>query len=419
MTASGVGEVAAGLTPADLDYKLPRELIAQTPAEPRDASRLLVVDRRTGRLEDRRFTDLPALLGPGDILVRNDTRVFPARAYFRRATGGRIEALFLRPAEMPDWKDHVDAGPDGEDVLREADGDADVAGPAGGGDGVVPTPGETNDLADGAAKPAGADSETAGDGERWEALLRGRLRSSEVLCSEELGADWSLRCLAPLGDGRWLVASRAAAPVLEMLGSTGLTPLPPYITAPLSDPERYQTTYSRAVGSAAAPTAGLHFTAAVDAALAAADITIETVTLHVGLGTFKPLPDGPLETTTLHSESFAVAAATWARLLEARCRGRRIISVGTTSLRVLEHLAQAGARAGDVGLLRGETRLFVRPGCELRLVDGLLTNFHLPRTSLLALVMAVCGVAETRAAYAHAIARGYRFYSFGDAMLAL
>jgi S-adenosylmethionine:tRNA ribosyltransferase-isomerase len=289
--------------------------------------------------------------------VRNDTRVFPARSFFHRATGGRIEVLFL------------------------------------------------------CALATGS--------ERWEVLLRGRPRREEVLESEAMGPEWPLRCIEPLGDGRWIVENLGPAPVLELLADAGVTPLPPYITAPLDDPERYQTTYSCAPGSAAAPTAGLHFTPALDEALADAGVTVESLTLHVGLGTFKPLQEESLESVALHSEEFEVQAAVWARLCAARRDGRRIVAVGTTSMRVLEHLALDGLEAREGDSLRGETRLFIRPGFGFRMVDGLVTNFHLPRTSLLALVMAFCGVDETRAVYRHAVAERYRFYSFGDAMLVL
>jgi S-adenosylmethionine:tRNA ribosyltransferase-isomerase len=330
-----VTDPGAELQLSDLDYDLPDDLIAQTPAEPRD------------------------------VLVRNDTRVFPARSFFRRATGGRIEVLFLCV------------------VL--------------GGD-------ET--------------------GERWEALLRGRPRPGEDLESEALGAGWRLRCVEPLGDGRWVVENLGTRPVMTLLEDAGLTPLPPYITAPLSDAERYQTTYACNVGSAAAPTAGLHFTPAVDRALAGAGVAVEHVTLHVGLGTFKPLQAEALGAATLHSESFSVEGAVWARLQEARRSGRRVVAVGTTSMRVLEHLAVAategeGVTPGPGGSIDGATRLFIRPGFRFRMVGALVTNFHLPRTSLLALVMAFCGVEETRRLYAHAVRERYRFYSFGDAMLAL
>lgn len=355
------------LTLDDLDYDLPPELIAQQPLATRDASRLLVLHRAAAAVEDRTFRDLPALLSPGDVLVRNDTRVFPARCFFRRATGGRIEVLFLRPAGL------------------------------------------------------------GGEGETWEALLRGRPRPGEVLSCEG-PVEWPLRCERPLGDGRWLLTSLAPVPVLELLEEAGVTPLPPYIHAPLEDAERYQTSYARVVGSAAAPTAGLHFTPALDAELRDAGVALETVTLHVGLGTFKPLQPEAFVSGRLHSEAYEVDAGVWARLLAARARGRRVIAVGTTSMRTLEHLARVSpAPVADGGadphtaesVLRGDTSLFISPGFEMRMVGGLITNFHLPRTSLLALVMAFCGVAETRRLYAHAVQERYRFYSLGDAMLAL
>ncbi len=342
---------------SDLDYDLPADLIAQTPAEPRDASRLLVVDRATGELRDRTFGDLPGLLRRGDVLVRNDTRVFPARAYFRRATGGRVEALFLRPL-----------------------------------------PGEGPGV--------------------WECLLRGKPRRGEAVVSDVL-PEWRVRCERPLGDGCWVVASLGARSVLALLDEAGVTPLPPYIHAGVDDSERYQTIYARAVGSAAAPTAGLHFTPAVDRALAEAGVTIETVTLHVGLGTFRPLREETLAAGALHREAYEVDGGCWRRLYAAAEEGRRLVAVGTTSMRVLETLARRGAPDGDSAVLAGETDLFIAPGFEFAIAGGLLTNFHLPRTSLLALVMAFCGVAETRAAYAHAVREKYRFYSFGDAMLAL
>ena len=353
----------------DLDYDLPPELVAQRPAEPRDAARLLVYRRGTGTIEDRVFRELPSLLRPGDLLVRNDTRVFPARAFFRRATGGRVEVLFLERAG--------DVGHDGP-------------GAAGGGEGEV-----------------------------WEALLRGRPRPGEVLAGDGPAAAWRLRCRERLGGGRWLVESLAAEPVLDLLERVGTTPLPPYIREPVADPDRYQTTYARVTGSAAAPTAGLHFTPALDAALEAAGVAIRTVTLHVGLGTFRPLDEETLAGGRLHRERFQVPAATWDEVRRARGEGRRVVAVGTTTIRVLEHLAAEPTPPSPGGEIRGETGLFIAPGFRFRVVDAVITHFHLPRTSLLALVMAFCGVDETRRLYAHAVARRYRFYSFGDAMLAL
>lgn len=342
----------------DLHYDLPAELIAQHPVEPRDASRLLVYERRSGREAHHVFRDLPGLLRAGDVVVRNDTRVFPARSFFRRCSGGRIEALFLRP--LP-------------------------------------------------AEP--------GAGEPWEALLRGRPRPDETLTSEVLGEAWPLRCERKLDDGRWVVSSLADRTVFGLLEESGLTPLPPYIHEKLDDPERYQTTYARVVGSAAAPTAGLHFTPTVDRGLADAGVSVETLTLHVGLGTFKPLDAETLAKGRLHSERYALDGRVWGRVRAARAEGRRVIAVGTTSMRVLETLARR-EEPGEAGRrLTGETDLFIAPGFCFHVIDGLLTNFHLPRSSLLALVMAFCGREQTRALYRHAIEAGYRFYSLGDAML--
>ena len=397
MTAAG--GAAAATVPLlrldDLEYELPPGLIAQAPAEPRDASRLLVSTGRGGAqvLDDRCFTDLPMLLRPGDVLVRNDTRVFPARALFRKETGGRVELLFLERLSPP---------------FRAAAGGRDDR----------------------------ADRDDRAGEERWEALARGRLRGGERLRSEAGPEEFAVEVGERLGDGRWEV--RPAAPVAEpldvLLDRYGETPLPPYIKAALADPERYQTTYARPRGSAAAPTAGLHFTPALDAALRAAGVTIEHLTLHVGLATFKPVTAERVEDHPLHEEPFVVDAAVWGRIAAARAAGRRVVAVGTTMVRLLEELVRtdvADARdarpaGGDGGgddaaaceVIRGRTGLFITPGHEFRAVDGLITNFHLPRTSLLALVMAFCGVDETRRSYEHAIAERYRFYSFGDAMLA-
>jgi S-adenosylmethionine:tRNA ribosyltransferase-isomerase len=353
---------------AELEYDLPRGLVAQTPAEPRDAARRLVWDRARGVLSDRVFRDLPGLLRAGDVLVRNDTRVFPARAWFRRPSGGRLEVLFLHPAET-----------------RHA---------------------------------AATDSPVEAGHERWEALIRGRSRVGETLtCSRAGGDEWRVRCETALGDGRWELANLSVRDVQDELAQHGETPLPPYIHQALDDGERYQTTYGRRVGSAAAPTAGLHFTPALDRRLRDAGVAIEEITLHVGLATFRPINSEIAEDHVMHGERYFLEGSTWERILSARAQDRRVIAVGTTSVRVLEHVARTAASDLSAAVLSGETSLFIMPGFEFRVVDGLLTNFHLPRTSLLALVMAFCGVGETRSLYKHAIAHRYRFYSFGDAML--
>jgi S-adenosylmethionine:tRNA ribosyltransferase-isomerase len=309
---------------SELDYELPPELIAQHPAERRDASRLLVHDRATGETRHRTFADLPDELA-GHLVVVNDTKVLPARLRLRRATGGEVEILLLEP------------------------------------------------LGDGA----------------WEALAR---PSRRLRPGERLGP---VALVEPLGEGRWRVRLKAEP--------DGEAPLPPYITEPLADPSRYQTVYARETGSAAAPTAGLHFTPELLAAL-----DVERVTLHVGLDTFRPLTAETVAEHRLHGERYRVEPAAWARIAAAE----RVLAVGTTTVRVVETVA----RTGD---LEGRTELFVTPGFGFRRVDALLTNFHLPRSTLLALVMAYAGVEETRRLYELAIAERYRFYSFGDAMLLL
>ena len=311
---------------SELDYELPRELIAQHPPERRDASRLLVHDRASGETRHRRFDELPAELADGTLVVVNDTKVLPARLRLERPGGGEAEVLLL---------------------------------------------------------------ERLGENGTWEALARPsrKLRPGQRLGPVEL--------LEPLGEGRWR---------LRLEGEpAGETPLPPYIRDPLADPERYQTVYARSDGSAAAPTAGLHFTPELLAAL-----DVERVTLHVGLDTFRPLAAETLEEHELHSERYEVEPAVWERIRGAE----RVLAVGTTTVRVLESLARGAP-------LSGRTDLFITPGFEFRRADALLTNFHLPRSTLLALVMAFAGVEETRRLYRLAIDEHYRFYSFGDAMLLL
>jgi len=307
---------------SELDYALPRELIAQRPLERRDASRLLVYERTTGDVRHRAFTDLPEEV-EGALVVVNDTRVLPARLREPRPGGGEAEILLLEQAD----------------------------------DGT------------------------------WEALARPtrRLRAGMRLGRAEL--------LEHRGQGRWRVRLEGAP--------AGEAPLPPYITEPLLDPERYQTVYAAQAGSAAAPTAGLHFTPELLGRL-----DIERVTLHVGLDTFRPVAASTLDEHRIHSERYEVEPAAWERIRVAE----RVVAVGTTTARVLESLARGASPAG-------RTDLFITPGFEFRRVDALLTNFHLPRSTLLALVMAFAGVEETRRLYGLAIEERYRFYSFGDAML--
>jgi S-adenosylmethionine:tRNA ribosyltransferase-isomerase len=316
-----------------LDYVLPAELIAQSPAERRDASRLLVFDRRSGDVRHRSFAELPQEIEPY-LTVVNDTRVVPARLHVRRETGGEVEVLLVERLED----------------------------------------------------------------ERWEALARPsrRLRVGERLEPRgTVSQGSSVELLERLGGGRWLVRLEGEP--------AGELPLPPYVHERPADPERYQTVYARDPGSAAAPTAGLHFTTELLAGL-----DHETITLHVGLDTFRPLATELVEEHPIHGERYRVAETAWARIE----RTERVLAVGTTTTRVLETLARGGP-------LEGRTDLFITRGFEFRRVDSLLTNFHLPRTTLLALVMAFAGVEETRELYDLAIRERYRFYSFGDAMLVL
>jgi len=346
----------------DFDFDLPAELIAQHPVEPRDRSRLMVVDRRRGGWEHRVFAELPELLHPGDVVVRNDTRVVPARLVGRReATGGRWEGLFLR--ERPDglWE-----------VLAKTRG--------------RPVPGE---------------HVVVGLGLRLVLAARG-----------ESGC-WIVRPRRDSGD-----ASDEGETTLALLERHGQTPLPPYIRrgrAAPGDRLAYQTVYALRPGSVAAPTAGLHFTEAVLDRLAARGIACVDLTLHVGLGTFRPIETHRLEDHVMHAEWAELSPAAVATLEAHRRQGGRIVAVGTTTARTLE----TAAASGTLQPFAGETRLFIRPGHVFRGLDALVTNFHLPRSSLLVLVSALAGIDLIRAAYAEAIRCRYRFFSYGDAMLIL
>ncbi len=339
----------------DLDYVLPEELIAQAPVEPRDASRLLLLPRAGAETRHLQFTDLPDLLSPGDLLVLNDSRVIPARLVGHKASGGRMEALLVEPVP-----------------------DAPSGGPA-----------------------------------RWIAMAQASkaIREGTRVDFGELGAEVT----RVEGEGFYeLRFDRDEAGLAEALERVGRVPLPPYIRRePGSDDRhRYQTVVAREPGSVAAPTAGLHFTANLLARLAARGVERATVTLHVGPGTFLPVRAARLEEHRMHAERYEVPEVT-ARAFDAvRRRGGRVVAVGTTAVRTLESAHHSGAlRAGP-----GRTDIFIRPGHEFRAVDGLLTNFHLPRSTLLALVCAFAGTGRVLPAYREAVAARYRFFSYGDAM---
>jgi S-adenosylmethionine:tRNA ribosyltransferase-isomerase len=349
---------------SSFDYHLPEQLIAQEPPADRAGARMLVVDRATGRFEDRRFRDLPEFLGEGDCLVLNDSRVFPARLYGHRAgvrslpvgrnnpkrhehLSGRVEVLLLRPVST--------------------------------------------------------------DGKEWEALVRpGRkMRTGERIVFD--GAlEGEIVARGELGE-RTIRFDTAGDP-WDAFERIGHIPLPPYIKRSdnPADRDRYQTVFAREKGSVAAPTAGLHFTPEILEAARARGADAAYVTLHVGLGTFQPLHTDEVEQAHLHSERYRITEENAARMRTAK----RLVAVGTTTVRTLE----SAARCGSIGAQQGETDIFIYPGFEFRAAGAMLTNFHLPRTSLLLLVCAFAGTELALAAYRHAVEQEYRFYSYGDCM---
>jgi S-adenosylmethionine:tRNA ribosyltransferase-isomerase len=334
---------------SDFHYELPPELIAQEPLPQRSASRLLVLDGGDGRLEDRRFADLPRLLRAGDLLVINDTRVVRARLRAQKASGGQVELLLERAL-------------DSHRALFQARASK--------------------------AMRDGMELRLAGGG--------------------------SARVLGVADD---LVEIEFAQPLLEYLEQHGEVPLPPYIgRAPVAaDQERYQTVFARTSGAVAAPTAGLHFDAPLLRELAAAGIEHTHITLHVGAGTFQPVRVEDLAQHRMHAEQVEVGTAACQAISTARARGGRVVAVGTTVVRSLE----TAARSGALQPFRGETTLFIQPGHQFLSVDLMITNFHLPESTLLMLVCAFGGRGQVMAAYAHAVRERYRFFSYGDAMLVL
>lgn len=354
---------------SDFDFDLPPALVAQEPPAERGASRLLVLDREAGRTAHHTFSDLPALLRAGDILVVNDTRVFPARLIGTRLPGGGAAECFL-------------------------------------------------------IRPAAANDE-APDEETWIALVHPgqRLREgSQMVFEPPAGIPAPSLHAEVIGmhfHGRRTVRvwTSDRSPVRAAIDAIGHIPLPPYIKRDdrASDRERYQTVYAKARGSIAAPTAGLHFTPALFEALEAKGVSRVSVTLHVGYGTFQPIRVERVEDHQVEAEHYEVSAETARVLSDARREGRRIVAVGTTTTRTLESLPVSSS--GDVQPGTGETALFIHPGHEFQLVSGLVTNFHLPQSSLLMLVCAFGGTKHVLTAYKEAVARQYRFYSYGDGML--
>ena len=336
---------------ADFDFDLPEELIAQTPLEKRDASRLLVVDKETGAFSDQHFDQIIDQLQPGDALVMNNTRVLPARLYgIKPETGGHVELLLLKNTQGDDWE-----------VL---------------------------------AKPAkrlrvGAQI-SFGDG---------RLTATVV---------------DELEHGGRIVRFSYEGIFLEVLESLGEMPLPPYIHEKLADRERYQTVYAKENGSAAAPTAGLHFTEELLEQIAAKGVKLVYLTLHVGLGTFRPVSVDSLDDHEMHSEFYSLSEEAAQTLRQVKANGGRVIAVGTTSIRTLETIGSKFQ--GQIQADSGWTNIFIKPGYDWKVVDAFSTNFHLPKSTLVMLVSAFAGRSLTLEAYEHAIAERYRFFSFGDAM---
>ena len=334
----------------DFDYQLPPDLIAQHPVEPRDQSRLLVLNRSEKSRSDRNFSDLPAFLSPGDLLVFNDTKVIPARLFAEKEGGSaRIEVFLLKQISSSGW----------ECLVR---------------------PGKR-------VKP--------GVNLLFEEGITGRVLETTTVGGRiiEFPENFDFR---------------------EWLSRVGETPLPPYITEALADPGRYQTVYAKTEGSVAAPTAGLHFTEKLLGELTDGGIQTGFLTLHVGLGTFRPVQTERLEDHLMHSEYFTLSDSLREQIETTKKAGHRVIAVGTTVVRVLESQADAEGRlkAGS-----GETAIFIYPGYQFKVIDGLITNFHLPRSTLLMLVAAFAGREFILESYAHAVKKDYRFFSFGDAMI--
>ena len=333
---------------SDFDYPLPEASIAQTPLEPRDSSRLLVLHRDTGELEHGIFRELGDYLRPNDLLVLNRTRVIPARIYARKSTGGRVELLLVRR----------------RDLLR------------------------------------------------WEALVGGKgLRVGSKLRVDDGPEATILEFLD--GAERLLLFSEPIEPYFPKVGHV---PLPPYIHEKLADPERYQTVYAREPGSAAAPTAGLHFTPRLLDELQANGVKIAYVTLHVGLDTFAPVTEENPEKHKIHTEWCELPQETADAVNQTKRAGGRVIAVGTTSVRTLE---SAAVERDNISFYSGPTKLFILPGFQFKIVDAMITNFHLPKSTLIMLVSAFAGREKILETYETAIREGYRFYSFGDAMLIL
>ena len=337
---------------SDFYYQLPEELIAQTPVEPRNFSRLMTLSRSNGEVGHQHFYDLPRFLKPGDCLVLNDTRVLPARLYgVRSDTGAVVEFLLLKQRSLLTWE-----------VL-------------------------------------------AGPGKKAKKGYRFKFSDKLSAVVDDV-----------LPDGNRIITFTCDGDFFAVLDEVGQMPLPPYIKSKLSDPERYQTVYSRELGSAAAPTAGLHFTNEMLESIKSTGVDVAYVTLHVGLGTFRPVKEDEITDHKMHTEHYTITSETAAKINAAKKSGGRVICVGTTSCRTLE---SAAAKYGKICACSEDTGIFIYPGYDFKCMDGLITNFHLPESTLIMLVSAFAGYENTMNAYKIAVEERYRFFSFGDAMLIL
>ena len=335
---------------SDFDFELPEELIAQTPIQQRDHSRLMHLDKQTGEISHEHFYDLPRFLKKGDCLVLNDSRVLPARLIGCRSTGGSVELVLLR------------------------------------------------DLGEG----------------RWECLSRPGRKTKPGTELNFGGGELTATVESVAEGGDRIVKFHYEGIFLEVLERLGKMPLPPYIKEELQDAERYQTVYSREIGSAAAPTAGLHFTRELLAQIEAMGVNVCYVTLHVGLGTFRPVKEDEIENHEMHSEFCIIPERTARIVTETKKAGNRVIAVGTTSCRTLESFAQED---GSLPVSSGWTNIFIYPGYQFKCIDALITNFHLPESTLIMLVSALAGREHVLNAYKCAVEERYRFFSFGDAMM--
>ncbi|MCL2821002.1 MAG: tRNA preQ1(34) S-adenosylmethionine ribosyltransferase-isomerase QueA [Oscillospiraceae bacterium] len=361
---------------SDFYFELPPELIAQTPIESRELSRLLCMDRKSGILEHHRFYELPKLLQKGDCLVLNDSRVLPARLLGETEAGGAVEVVLLK--ETGDYNNGCDKGCD--------------KGPV----------------------PLSQGQSSAQCIALWECLTkpgkRAKVGARFIFGNGELTATVN----EVLENGNRLIEFRYDGIFLEVLERLGKMPLPPYIHEELKDAERYQTVYSKEIGSAAAPTAGLHFTEELLGEISSKGVDIQYVTLHVGLGTFRPVKTDNIKDHNMHSEYFILSDETANTISKTKKQGGRVIAVGTTSCRVLESCTD---ESGVITAQSGYTDIFIYPGYKFKCIDGLITNFHLPESTLIMLVSAFASKENTLRAYNSAISEGYRFFSFGDAML--